>query len=233
MASLPSELRQAFRSLVRGGTSTAAAFLTLALGLGLTTALFAVVDGVLLRPLPYPESEQLLLVSEHRPGATGGIGGILGAATRGGLARRQDHRGPGLLQPPRLHLVDARRRRPPRRRSAQSGGVRHPAHAALSRPFLSRERGAGGARRCRRPQLRPVDVAVRRARRRHRHPDAPRQPRLRGRRRGASRLRLPHRRGAAVDAGLPARAEPRQAAGAGLPRHRPAEARGHHRAGHG
>jgi putative ABC transport system permease protein len=81
MTSLPSELRQAFRSLRRGGSSTAAAFLTLALGLGLTTALFAVVDAVLLRPLPYPDSEQLLLVSEHRPGATGGIGGILGSAT--------------------------------------------------------------------------------------------------------------------------------------------------------
>jgi putative ABC transport system permease protein len=81
MSHLVSDLRQAFRSLVRGGSSTAAAFLTLALGLGLTTALFAVVDGVLLRPLPYPNSEQLLLVSEHRPGASGGIGGILSNGT--------------------------------------------------------------------------------------------------------------------------------------------------------
>ena len=81
MATLFSELRQAFRSLKSGGTSTAAAFLTLALGLGITTALIAVVDGVLLRPLPYPDSEQLVLVSEHRPGANSRIGGIVSAAT--------------------------------------------------------------------------------------------------------------------------------------------------------
>ncbi|MEO5822427.1 MAG: ADOP family duplicated permease [Vicinamibacteraceae bacterium] len=81
MIPLQSELRQALRSLRRGGSSTAAAFLTLALGLGLTTALIAVLDGVLLRPLPYPDSEQLLLVSEHRPGVTRRIGGIVSAAT--------------------------------------------------------------------------------------------------------------------------------------------------------
>ena len=81
MATLQSELRQAIRSLRHGGSSTAAAFLTLALGLGLTTALIAVIDGVLLRPLPYPDSEQLVLVSEHRPGATSRIGGIVSAAT--------------------------------------------------------------------------------------------------------------------------------------------------------
>ncbi len=81
MATLLSELRQALRSLKGGGASTAAAFLTLALGLGITTALIAVVDGVLLRPLPYPDSEQLVLVSEHRPGASSRIGGIVSAAT--------------------------------------------------------------------------------------------------------------------------------------------------------
>jgi putative ABC transport system permease protein len=81
MIAVHSELRQAIRSLRRGGSSTAAAFLTLALGLGLTTALLAVVDGVLLRPLPYPDSEHLLLVSEHRPAATRRIGGIVSAST--------------------------------------------------------------------------------------------------------------------------------------------------------
>src|SRR5688572_8700630 len=81
MVTVLSELRQALRSLKGGGTSTAAAFLTLALGLGITTALIAVLDGVLLRPLPYPDSEQLVLVSEHRPGTTRRIGGIVSAAT--------------------------------------------------------------------------------------------------------------------------------------------------------
>jgi putative ABC transport system permease protein len=81
MPTLYTELRHALRSLKSGGTSTAAAFLTLALGLGITTALIAVVDAVLLRPLPYPDSEQLVLVSEHRPGANSRIGGVVSAAT--------------------------------------------------------------------------------------------------------------------------------------------------------
>src|SRR5688572_14304261 len=94
MATLPSELRQALRSLRHGGSSTAAAFLTLALGLGLTTALIAVIDGVLLRPLPYPDSEQLVLVSEHRPGATNRIGGIVSAATVAAWRRSRAVEGP-------------------------------------------------------------------------------------------------------------------------------------------
>ena len=50
-----SELRFAARRLRRVPTFAAAAVLVLALGLGTTTAMFSLVNGILLAPLPYPE----------------------------------------------------------------------------------------------------------------------------------------------------------------------------------
>src|SRR5690242_20267313 len=57
-------LAQAARSLLRRPGFTAAAILTLALGIGATTALFSVVDTVLLKPLPFPDAGQLVFVLE-------------------------------------------------------------------------------------------------------------------------------------------------------------------------
>lgn len=62
MSDLAHDLRYALRQLRRNPSFALACVLTLALGLGATTAIYSVVDGVLLSPLPYPESDRLVRV---------------------------------------------------------------------------------------------------------------------------------------------------------------------------
>lgn len=61
-AVLAGEVRHAARALFRRPTLSAVAVLTLGLGIGATTSLFSVVDSVLLRPLPYPHGDRLVMV---------------------------------------------------------------------------------------------------------------------------------------------------------------------------
>jgi putative ABC transport system permease protein len=62
VAMLANELRQAPRALVRTPVFTSVAIITLALGIGATTAIFTVLDAVVLRPLPYRNSAALVSV---------------------------------------------------------------------------------------------------------------------------------------------------------------------------
>jgi len=61
------DLRYAFRQLLKNPGFTAVALLTLAFGIGTTTAVFSVVYAVVLRPLPFPESEQLVALWTQTP----------------------------------------------------------------------------------------------------------------------------------------------------------------------
>jgi predicted permease len=63
MSSVLVQLRLAIRRLRRAPAFAVAAALTLTLGIGATTAVFSVINGVLLRPLPYPRPEQLVDLS--------------------------------------------------------------------------------------------------------------------------------------------------------------------------
>ncbi|HET7585033.1 MAG TPA: ABC transporter permease [Gemmatimonadaceae bacterium] len=62
------EARLAARSLAKRPAFTFVAAATLALGIGANVAIFTVVDSVLIRPLPYPRSDELVTIQHHAPG---------------------------------------------------------------------------------------------------------------------------------------------------------------------
>jgi hypothetical protein len=59
------DLRFGFRMLVRNPGFTSAAVVSLALGIGSTTAVFSILDTIFLRPLPYPEPDRLVCIWER------------------------------------------------------------------------------------------------------------------------------------------------------------------------
>jgi predicted permease len=68
MAMLVDQLKQVLRRLSRAPLFTAITLITLAVGVGANTVIFGVVEGVLLKPLPYPHAEQLIGVWHTAPG---------------------------------------------------------------------------------------------------------------------------------------------------------------------
>lgn len=69
------DLRFALRQLSKSLGFTVTAVFMLAFGIGATTAIFSIVEGVLLRPLPFPDSDRLMVLSDHLQGVEVGQGG--------------------------------------------------------------------------------------------------------------------------------------------------------------
>jgi predicted permease len=84
------DLRIAVRHLLKTPGFTATAVLMLALGIGATTAIFSIVEGVLLRPLPFPHPEQLVAVSDVLQGADVGGNGEAGVTVPDIVAYTRD-----------------------------------------------------------------------------------------------------------------------------------------------
>src|SRR5204862_7820059 len=68
MATFWSDVRFAARSLRKAPAFTSLAVLVLAAGIGATSAIFSLIDGTLIRPLPYADADRLLMLWEHPPG---------------------------------------------------------------------------------------------------------------------------------------------------------------------
>src|SRR5689334_24501328 len=67
LESVVADIRFALRTLRRAPAFAVIASLTLSLGIAATTAIFSLVNGILVRPLPYPHPEQLVRVMQSYP----------------------------------------------------------------------------------------------------------------------------------------------------------------------
>jgi predicted permease len=91
METLINDIRHAIRGLRRTPVFTAAVTLTLALGIGANTAIFGVVDSILIRPLAYPHAEALIGVWHTAPGLPG-FGGMMNCSPSMYFTYREENR---------------------------------------------------------------------------------------------------------------------------------------------
>ena len=121
------ELRIPLRHLLKSPGFTATAVLMLALGIGATTAIFSIVEGVLLRPLPFPHPEGLVRLRIFCKGRTWAAMARLGSRLpiSGLHARHPQLREPGRLSDRRIMNCPAlASRRRSMRRGCRAGFFR-------------------------------------------------------------------------------------------------------------
>ena len=67
MGSYSQQLRYVLRALLRSPAFTITTVATIAIGIGANAAIFSIINGVLLKPLPYPDPDRLVEVRETSP----------------------------------------------------------------------------------------------------------------------------------------------------------------------
>jgi hypothetical protein len=102
------DLRFVFRQLRKSPGFVVTAVLMLAFGIGATTAIFSIVEGVLLRPLPFPDSERLVSLADRLQGVNLGGDGDVGVTVpdiRAGAGKSHADDGRGVFGA--RHTADA------------------------------------------------------------------------------------------------------------------------------
>ncbi len=107
MTALVQDLRYALRTLAKSPGFTAIAVATLALGIGANTAIYSVLDAVLLRPLPFPEPDRLLVIWPRVGTGEFGSSAISPPEYRDTLARQSAFRGIAAMRDRSVNLTGA------------------------------------------------------------------------------------------------------------------------------
>ncbi len=204
------DLRYAVRSLSKSPGFTAVAVATLALAIGANTAIFSLVRGVLLRPLPFPEADRVMAVEERNSSK----GDVTVSAPNFLDWQSQNRVFSAMGAYYTMNLAFADGSEPERLRATGATPGFFPAlgvRPALGRTFSEAETVRGAQPRGR-PFGRPVAASVSLGPRRRRQADPARRRELHRRRRHALGLPLPRRgsrpldpRGLRTERRLPAR----------------------------
>ena len=160
------DLRYTFRMLRKTPLFTAAVVLTVALGIGATTAIFTVVNAVMLRPLPYADPDRLVWVAERNDRLNLAT---FSASVLNYLSwKEQTHSfdALGAVGFASFNLTGPGRARAAHRRHADAVDLSAAGRGACRRPRLRRRRGSARRRAGRDDQRRVVAAAIRRGLRR-------------------------------------------------------------------